>query len=81
MALPSCNFLFSCYQALSHYSSKKRKEYLVLTCGPPSINTSVPEGKGEDEESCSDDETSGDEERQTVSFLKTHLLIYILSIL
>ncbi|XP_015885791.1 18S rRNA (guanine-N(7))-methyltransferase RID2 [Ziziphus jujuba] len=54
------------------HSSKKRKEYLVLTCGPPSINTSVPEGKGEDEESCSDDETSGDEERQTVSISDRH---------
>lgn len=50
------------------HSTKKRKEYLVLTCGAPSINTSVPKGKTEDEESCSDDEDdfSGDEENQTV---------------
>ncbi|XP_030490347.1 18S rRNA (guanine-N(7))-methyltransferase RID2 isoform X3 [Cannabis sativa] len=48
------------------HSAKKRKEYLVLTCGPPSINTSVPNGKGVDGESCSeDDESSGDEENQT----------------
>ncbi|XP_062109261.1 18S rRNA (guanine-N(7))-methyltransferase RID2 isoform X1 [Humulus lupulus] len=48
------------------HSGKKRKEYLVLTCGPPSINTSVPKGKGEDGESCSeDDDSSGDEENQT----------------
>lgn len=51
------------------HSTKKRKEYLVLTCGAPSINTSVPKGKTEDEESCSDDDEddfSGDEENQTV---------------
>lgn len=60
---------------LSYYSSKKRKEYLVLTCGPPSVSTSVPTGKGEDGESSSDDESSGDEENQTVSFQGTHFLI------
>lgn len=49
-------------------SSKKRKEYLVLTCGPPSVNTSVPEGKSEDGDSSFDDDSSGDEENQTVSF-------------
>lgn len=51
------------------HSTKKRKEYLVLTCGAPSINTSVPKGKTEDEESCSDDDDddfSGDEENQMV---------------
>ena len=55
-------------------SSKSRKEYLVLTCGPPSINTELPKAKLEDEESCSDDESSGDEENQTVSCHFTHLL-------
>lgn len=48
-------------------SSKKRKEYLVLTCGPPSMSTATPTAKGEDGNSCSDDESSGDEENQTVS--------------
>jgi len=36
----------------------------VLTCGVPSISTAVPRGKGEDGESCSEDESS--EENQTV---------------
>ncbi|KAF4347442.1 hypothetical protein CsatB_009679 [Cannabis sativa] len=55
------------------HSAKKRKEYLVLTCGPPSINTSVPNGKGVDGESCSeDDESSGDEENQTVCVSDRH---------
>ncbi|MCL7043455.1 hypothetical protein MKW94_011784 [Papaver nudicaule] len=45
------------------HSSKSMKEYLVLTCG---ASSSVPSGKGEDdEESCSEDESSGDEENQT----------------
>ncbi|KAK8487567.1 hypothetical protein V6N13_016409 [Hibiscus sabdariffa] len=48
------------------HSTKRRKEYLVLTCGPPSLSTAVPSGKGEDGESCSDEESSGDEENQTV---------------
>jgi hypothetical protein len=60
---------------LSYNSSKSRKEYLVLTCGPPSISTSVPTGKGENGESSSDDESSGDEENQTVSFHNTLFLI------
>ncbi|KAJ6706695.1 METHYLTRANSFERASE-RELATED [Salix purpurea] len=46
------------------HSTKSRKEYLVLTCGPPSISTVVPRGKGEDGESCSEDESS--EENQMV---------------
>ncbi|KAG5248457.1 18S rRNA (guanine-N(7))-methyltransferase [Salix suchowensis] len=46
------------------HSTKSRKEYLVLTCGPPSISTAVPRGKGEDGESCSEDESS--EENQMV---------------
>ncbi|KAM5553754.1 18S rRNA (guanine-N(7))-methyltransferase RID2 [Rosa sericea] len=53
-------------------SSKKRKEYLVLTCGPPSVNTSVPEGKSEDGDSSFDDDSSGDEENQTVSISDRH---------
>lgn len=53
--------LFSCN------STKRRKEYLVLTCGPPSLSSATPKGKGEDEESCSDDGSSDDEENQTVS--------------
>ncbi|KAK0592960.1 hypothetical protein LWI29_028270 [Acer saccharum] len=54
------------------HSSKSRKEYLVLTCGPPSINTELPKAKLEDEESCSDDESSGDEENQTVCISDRH---------
>ncbi|KAI3694682.1 hypothetical protein L1987_77651 [Smallanthus sonchifolius] len=50
------------------HSSKKRKEYLVLTCGPPSMSTTTPSAKGEDGDSSSDDESSGDEENQTVCF-------------
>lgn len=46
------------------HSTKSRKEYLVLTCGPPSLSTAVPRGEGEDGESCSEDESS--EENQTV---------------
>ncbi|GAB4839527.1 hypothetical protein Ancab_029053 [Ancistrocladus abbreviatus] len=46
------------------HSTKMRKEYLVLTCGPPSLSAAVPRGKGEDGESCSDDESSGDEDTQ-----------------
>ncbi|KAI7746656.1 hypothetical protein M8C21_030236 [Ambrosia artemisiifolia] len=49
------------------HSSKKRKEYLVLTCGPPSMSTAAPSAKGEDGNSSSDDDSSGDEENQTVS--------------
>uniref|UniRef100_A0A5B7B749 18S rRNA (Guanine-N(7))-methyltransferase n=1 Tax=Davidia involucrata TaxID=16924 RepID=A0A5B7B749_DAVIN len=54
------------------HSTKSRKEYLVLTCGPPSLSTATPKGKGEDEESCSDDEGSGDEENQTVCISDRH---------
>lgn len=52
---------------LSYDSSKKRKEFLVLTCGQRSINASVSKGKDEDGESCSDDDDDDDEENQTVS--------------
>lgn len=48
------------------HSSKARKAYLVLTCGPPSLSTALPKGKGENGESCSDSDESDDEESQTV---------------
>ncbi|PON66139.1 putative 18S rRNA (guanine-N(7))-methyltransferase [Parasponia andersonii] len=51
------------------HSAKKRKEYLVLTCGPPSVSTSAPK---EDGESYSDDESSGDDENQTVCVSDRH---------
>lgn len=54
------------------HSTRSRKEYFVLTCGPPSLSTAVPKAKGEDGESCSDDESSGDEENQTVSISDRH---------
>jgi 18S rRNA (guanine1575-N7)-methyltransferase len=54
------------------HSTKKRKEYLVLTCGPPSLTTATPKAKVEDEESCSEDESSGDEENQTVCISDRH---------
>ncbi|KAK2965670.1 hypothetical protein RJ640_007676 [Escallonia rubra] len=53
------------------HSSKKRKEYLVLTCGPPSLSSTTPNGKVEDEES-SDNESSEDEENQTVCVSDRH---------
>ncbi|KAF5940393.1 hypothetical protein HYC85_021560 [Camellia sinensis] len=49
-----------------------RKEYLVLTCGPPSLTTATPKAIGEDEESCSEDETSEDEENETVCISDRH---------
>lgn len=52
------------------HSSKSRKEYLVLTCGPPSVSTVVPNGKGEDGESSEDD--SGGDEDHTVSVSDRH---------
>ncbi|GMH00923.1 hypothetical protein Nepgr_002762 [Nepenthes gracilis] len=54
------------------HSSKSRKEYLVLTCGPPSLSAAaLPKAKGEGE-SCSDDDSSGDEEAQVVSVSDRH---------
>jgi len=44
------------------HSSKAKKSYLVLTCGPPSINTSLPKGKGENGEMCSDDDDESSDE-------------------
>ncbi|KAI3464209.1 hypothetical protein Pfo_020872 [Paulownia fortunei] len=54
------------------HSTKQRKEYLVLTCGPPSLSSATPKGKGEDGESCSDVDSSSDEENQTVSVSDRH---------
>ncbi|KAJ8767332.1 hypothetical protein K2173_017376 [Erythroxylum novogranatense] len=53
------------------HSTKNRKEYLVLTCGPPSLSTATPKGKGEDGESGSDEEFS-DEENQTIRTSDRH---------
>ncbi|KAG4932407.1 hypothetical protein AAZX31_17G058900 [Glycine max] len=53
------------------HSSKKRKEFLVLTCGQCSVNASISKGKNEDGESCSDDD-SEDEENQTVCISDRH---------
>lgn len=39
----------------------------MLTCGPPSLSSATPKGKGEDGEGCSDEDSSGDEENQSVS--------------
>ncbi|KAL8547826.1 hypothetical protein ACS0TY_007237 [Phlomoides rotata] len=54
------------------HSTKKRKEYLVLSCGPPSLSSATPKAKGEDGESCSDEDSSEDEENQTVSVSDRH---------
>lgn len=56
-------------------SSKARKEYLVLTCGPASLQTSLPKGKGADGEMCSDGDDSDDEENQMVSIEANHYVI------
>ena len=66
---------------LSSDSSKAKKSYLVLTCGAPSINTSLPKAKGQDGQMCSsdeDDDESNDD--QTVSSLLTRQFsgLYIL---
>jgi 18S rRNA (guanine1575-N7)-methyltransferase len=56
--------------SISSDSSKAKKSYLVLTCGPPSVTTSLPKGKGENGEGCSDDddnESSGEDGDRTVS--------------
>ncbi|CAO2822960.1 unnamed protein product [Amaranthus hypochondriacus] len=53
------------------HSTKSRKEYLVLTCGPPSLSAAVPKAKGEDAEFCSD-ESSEDDEYKTVSVSDRH---------
>jgi 18S rRNA (guanine1575-N7)-methyltransferase len=50
-------------------SSKAKKSYLVLTCGAPSLHTSLPKGKGENGGMCSDDDSdsSGEDGDRTVS--------------
>ncbi|CAK9326028.1 unnamed protein product [Citrullus colocynthis] len=48
------------------HSARSRKEYLVLTCGPPSISTTVPKGNDGDYESCSDDDIGEDDENEPV---------------
>ncbi|PIN20365.1 putative protein carboxyl methylase [Handroanthus impetiginosus] len=53
------------------HSTKRRKEYLVLTCGPLSLSSATLKAKGE-EESCSDEESSEDEEDRTVSVSERH---------
>ena len=65
-------------EQLSYDSSKKRKEFLVLTCGQCSVNASISKGKNEDGESCSDDD-SEDEENQTVSVTRFVNSIYTMS--
>ncbi|KAL7153050.1 hypothetical protein ABFS83_04G139100 [Erythranthe nasuta] len=55
------------------HSTKQRKEYLVLTCGQASLNSTTPNAKGEDGESCSDeDDSSGDEKNHSVSVSDRH---------
>lgn len=49
------------------HSTKQRKEYLVLTCGPPSLSSTTPAAKDEDGESCWDEDSSGDEKNLSVS--------------
>jgi len=45
-------------------STKKRKEFLVLTCG--TVQTSIQTSKNEYDESCSEDDNSDDEESEEV---------------
>ncbi|XP_047311227.1 18S rRNA (guanine-N(7))-methyltransferase RID2-like [Impatiens glandulifera] len=58
------------------HSTKRRKEYIVLTCGPPSLSTVTPKAK--EEECCSEDDDdddsdiSGDLGNQTVSNSDRH---------
>ncbi|KAL6579718.1 hypothetical protein OROMI_007742 [Orobanche minor] len=55
------------------HSTKQRKEYLVLTCGPPSLSSAAAGGKGKDgEESCFDDDGSGDDESKSVHVSDRH---------
>jgi 18S rRNA (guanine1575-N7)-methyltransferase len=46
------------------HSTKKRKEFLVLTCG--TVQTSIQTSKNEYDESCSEDDNSDDEESEEV---------------
>ncbi|CAI9754062.1 unnamed protein product [Fraxinus pennsylvanica] len=54
------------------HSTKSRKEYLVLTCGPPSLSSAAPRGKGEDGESWSDEDSSVDEDNQSICVSDRH---------
>lgn len=56
------------------HSTKARKAYLVLTCGPSSMQTSLPKGKGEDGETCSEDEDdeSDVDDKQRVGIYDRH---------
>ncbi|PKA63940.1 hypothetical protein AXF42_Ash004950 [Apostasia shenzhenica] len=54
------------------HSTKARKAYLVLTCGPSSMQTSLPKGKGEDCEDCSDGDESDDDNSETVGIYDRH---------
>lgn len=59
---------------MSYVSSKKRKEFLVLACGQASTYASLSEGKNEDENQLSDDESDNeDEENQTVSLATSNV--------
>ncbi|CAM6127953.1 unnamed protein product [Calypogeia fissa] len=52
-------------------SSKAKKYFLCLLCGPPSVNNTLPKAKGMDgEDSESDEEDSEDEENGTVDVLE-----------
>uniref|UniRef100_A0ACD5VVU3 Uncharacterized protein n=1 Tax=Avena sativa TaxID=4498 RepID=A0ACD5VVU3_AVESA len=44
------------------HSSKARKSYLVLTCGAPSVHTSLPKAKGQDGQMCSSDDDGDDDD-------------------
>ncbi|KAJ0985181.1 hypothetical protein J5N97_003537 [Dioscorea zingiberensis] len=48
------------------HSSKAKKAYIVLTCGPPSAQAWLPKGKGEDGEMCTDSDEDSDDENETV---------------
>uniref|UniRef100_A0ACD5ZH08 Uncharacterized protein n=1 Tax=Avena sativa TaxID=4498 RepID=A0ACD5ZH08_AVESA len=43
------------------HSSKAKKSYLVLTCGSPSVHTSLPKAKGQNGEMCSSDDDDDDD--------------------
>ncbi|XP_047052178.1 18S rRNA (guanine-N(7))-methyltransferase RID2-like [Lolium rigidum] len=47
------------------HSSKAKKSYLVLTCGSPSVATSLPKAKGQDGEMCSSDDDDDDDDDES----------------
>ncbi|KAJ7519041.1 hypothetical protein O6H91_20G020500 [Diphasiastrum complanatum] len=51
------------------HSTRAKKYFLCLLCGPPSANTPLPKAKGEDGGSGSD-ESEDDDEHETVDFLE-----------